>query len=1322
MSDFPSFFRALWASARWPDPEPFPWQTMLAHRAANGNWPSVIRLPTASGKTACLDAAVFGLAATALCDSQQRVPRRIWFVVDRRIVVDEAFQRARNIASKLTAASDGPIEEIARALRSLSGTDHPLGVARLRGGTWVSDDWARCPSQPTIICSTVDQVGSALLFRAYGHSDETASIYAGLAAHDSLIILDEAHCAVPFMQTLEAVAQYRDEPWAERPLTTPFRYCIMSATPPDMITEAAIFPMASERVEALDHPLLQKRITARKLASLEKPVKGDEDEFVSAAAKLAEQFEHEGKSRIAVMVNRVASARKIAEELLNKLGNTADVVLLTGRIRPLDRDVLVTKWANLLKAGSDERLQKPVALVTTQCLEVGADFSFDALVTECASLDSLRQRFGRLDRLGDFGESRAAILIRERDTKQSKADGDPIYGRAIYETWLWLNGLEQGQANGTVDFGIAAMDELVDAVRAADREILRRLLAPWQDAPILLPAHLDLLVQTAPRPNPEPDVGLFLHGKGRPAAEVRVIFRADVAGADEDIDLLSLIPPTNAEALAVPLHRLKAWLLQGGAEDTDGDVEGLGADDDVNPQNRAVDKFLIWRGRERSEVTDDLGRVRPNDVIVLRLSKEGISELGQVIDSPEGLGPDFLDLAEHAFCQARRKAVLRIHRDVLGPLRDYSSVGELFSLVDSDPDRDEVQSALQSLLDEDEERRLGPESATLPEWLRRIVMSLQADARMRVEEHPHGGLILIGKTDCHSPDADSEAETFADAEDLTSESSEAVSLREHTAAVAGVASEFAAQCIDHAFHDSVQAAAQAHDLGKLDWRFQLLLHGGDWADISNGEPLAKSAEVPKRNRKRREIEEDARLPKGFRHEFLSMQLAEHFGLTPVDDASRELTLHLVASHHGFARPFAPVVLDKLVAEGRAGDLCLSGIGVQAVLTEEERRITTQADRLDSGVSDRFWRLTRRYGWWGLAYLEGIFRLSDWEASRKRPPQEKPTSPTLKKRNVVPITASCLCLDALDGANPLGFLAALGVLRLLTRLLPECNPSLSWEQRLGAWRPLLWTDQPMDKAQVCEILCGHGLDIGAMFADDLLTATISVSPKNKKGEASWRDKLKFPISDFRAFCRAAVDSRSPSNEFAATWAGETAPTVEAGIGIALRTRFDFTAGQQTFIGMLRELKTSCTPTDLHFSLFTGWRYLPTAISMRWDTQDEKRQYALQSSDPTKSNNPPIADRGANFLAVEALPLFPVVPNRGAEQGGFEGKGDGRSWTWPIWTHPIRLDTVRSLLAVPLADSDAWPSANRQWIGIAAVFQSRIVMPSGRYRCFTPPRNV
>jgi CRISPR-associated endonuclease/helicase Cas3 len=111
---FSTFFHAFWGYG------PFPWQRMLAEQLAEGEWPKALELPTAAGKTACIDIAIYALAAQADKPVWERTaPRRVWFVVDRRIVVDEAFERAREIAEKLREAKDGPLKDMADRLREI---------------------------------------------------------------------------------------------------------------------------------------------------------------------------------------------------------------------------------------------------------------------------------------------------------------------------------------------------------------------------------------------------------------------------------------------------------------------------------------------------------------------------------------------------------------------------------------------------------------------------------------------------------------------------------------------------------------------------------------------------------------------------------------------------------------------------------------------------------------------------------------------------------------------------------------------------------------------------------------------------------------------------------------------------------------------------------------------------------------------------------------------------------------------------------------------------------------------------------------------------
>ena len=1024
-TDFADFFAELWGG----DAAPFAWQSALAERvldaslgadraavgdASRGDddprpWPDAIALPTGAGKTACMDIAVFALAAQAHAEPSGggrgvTVPRRIFFVVDRRIIVDEAHERARRLAERLNGAEGGILKTVADRLRCLSagGTtdatgERPLAVHSLRGGMYRSEAWGRNPLQPTIVASTVDQIGSRLLFRAYGRSAGTWPLYAGLIANDSLILLDEAHCAQPFLQTLHAVRKYRR--WAEAPLGRCFHAVVMSATPPPGVDD--VFRDDSGQGRDPHHPLGRRQL-AGKPASLEKvtPVAATNAsrELPKALADAAHGLVSEERRAIVVFANRVATAR----ETKRLLAPDAETILLTGRMRPVDRDAVVERLrrSGLHSDGSANRmLEHPIIVVATQTLEVGADLDFDGLVTECASLDALRQRFGRLNRMGRHIESRATIVIRADQAKANRGDEDDlVYGKALASTWRWLH--KQKEGNGEVDFGIAAMEKRLET--QGDR--LAELNAPAAAAPVMLPAHVDCWAQTAPEPRPTPDVAPFLRGPQKGVPDVRVCWRADLdlsSGEGEDAALasLALCPPSSGETLPVPIGAFKRWLAVGGdAEDRSADVPHADEDGKVGEKAAAATverdarpvadhRVIRWRGRQTDDkdITSTPNDIRPGDVIVIPTGHPGPwNQLGD-LGLDENANPNLLDVGDRSHRLARAKPILRLHKALVSTWPDAlpakvaasALLEDLGSRHEEDPDG--VADALRDLLDALATSEAPPDWDWLTQAAGELAREFSTAGGLRREYQVIGGgcLVLAGRRRIEQLAC--EADAFGDEDDASASGTShrdggPVPLRSHLPGVEAFARRHAVGCgLPHELAEAVARAGLLHDLGKADPRFQSMLRGGSPWFV--GTPLAKSAQMPKTRAARRRARESAGYPEGGRHELLSLRLAESApALVPQGDDLRDLVLHLIASHHGHCRPFAPVVLDDEVPQVTF-ELDHNGTSHRVVWGGR-----TGLERLDSGIAARYWRLTRRYGWWGLAWLEALLRLADWRRS------------------------------------------------------------------------------------------------------------------------------------------------------------------------------------------------------------------------------------------------------------------------------------------------------------------------------------------------------
>ena len=962
---------------------PFPWQTRLLEEVLGHGWPDLLDLPTGVGKTSALLVALFALAL-----KPEQSPRRMVLVVDRRIIVDQVNKFETKIVAALDSSEDAPVcRRVAERLQGLcSATKRPLRSVLLRGGIPRDDTWISSPNQPMLIASTVDQVGSRLLFRGYGVSDSMRPVHAGLLGRDTIFFLDEVQLATAFEQTLVSLRD-AGQRWPEhhgigRPLTL----VRMSATPRDAEAssecgqqdERAKRSLRRFELKAADRndPVLSERLDASRPATLElvatKTARtegardGNRKKIAEAASRRALEAAEAGATRIGVILNRVDTARRTAKLLTDAKqveAKQGEVLLLTGRMRQLDRVGLQKRLMAVAGSSPEPRSSDtPSFVVATSTIEAGADVDFEVLVTEVASLDALRQRFGRLNRLGRTEDARAWILG-ARDQMGKDAE-DPIYGTALKATWAYLNELLAARSGDTVEFCLSAFPNL------EPKDWLRLVPEP-KVAPLLFPNYLDMWSETRPQPHPSPDPTLWLHGKDAdPDRDVSVVFRGDVISppvekeerervSEQMHHVLEFLPPVVAEAVEVP-HRefVGQWLCEGERvwRWTADDLEPVGAaqirpgDTLVVPAQRGGLRLDNWDPKAEQPVTDiaELATREARGLLKLRLDPATLPAAlvrGDLPRPPNTDDPEEYE-ASQELCVEWLRASLRDPGPA--PRDDGGSDGEDGGSA-SPVLPDEWRSHLEELLKAQDAKHTKLDFSESygyadgkPVWWLSV-------------RQVKGTLKALDAT------TEDEVSAFSGVE---------VELVDHLNQVEAWVGRFAQHAgLSPALTGDLALAGKLHDIGKADLRFQAYLHGGDPIRAAGGTLLGKSGRRPSA-RDRKQARKRSGWQSGMRHELVSLALLEATPQLAAQAHDLDLVRHLVASHHGWCRPWPPAKED---AAPRRVTLELDGVLAEASTAALDGQFFADC-------AARFRRLCRRYGWHGLAYLEALLRLADHRAS------------------------------------------------------------------------------------------------------------------------------------------------------------------------------------------------------------------------------------------------------------------------------------------------------------------------------------------------------
>lgn len=880
---------------------PFQWQWRLFDGFVRGEIPGAVDLPTGLGKTSVMGIWLLARAFNA------ELPRRLVYVVDRRVVVDQATNVAQQLRDNLLNNSD--CADISERLGL--GENIELPISTLRGQMADNRLWLEDPTRPAIIIGTVDMIGSRLLFSGYRTGRWMRPLHAALLGVDSLIVLDEAHLVPAFNRALSFAVGQRLLVCPPTPLP-PLKLLPLSATAQTM-DDDNVFRL---RKEDFNDETVAKRLQAVKRLSFEEL----DDDKAKLPDVLAEKaFMYDGEARtVSVFCNSRKDAQAAAEALRKKLGKGrgGDIRSLTGARRGHERDALSVDGTFMAFQGHFPEDGRTRYLVCTAAGEVGADLDAHQSVMDLVSLERMIQRIGRVNRRGDAQGGSTIIVLVAGDRMKKTETG----GLDLYFVWDILENLP-AFPDGNHDASPEALEKLL---RRLPPECGRFSFTPAPPTPAFDKAHLEAWAMTSLDDHPgRPEVAPFLRGIEDEAPQTTLVWRNDVA----------------------VLARLEQGMILQAMEAAPPRPPEILEQDAVSAVQSVVTRLM----RLMARVKDGGADFPPLPLIALRGNR--IEDVVLIKKNSVTVGRRSFQIGQEKILKA---VLIRLFANsmVLLPL-EFGGLDNdgLFTGKIDDP-------AFEPPMDDFSRLRLKVDMNTgVPEilgsnWPKNIDQGADWATRLRRK-----GWRCTFSTPLPL------AAGFADGNPTHRIEYWAPPRAGRMEGETGTAPR-AQTLFDHLEWTRNEILRMSRKLNLPEWLENLLVMAAKYHDAGKSRDVWQHA-----MKAEREPPDLARpLAKtsnrgcghlgGYRHEFGSLLDAqEDAGVKGLADDHRDLLLHLIAAHHGRARPAIPAIDPDVILPS-----ALDGETLNAAF--------------------RFARLQRQWGIWGLAWLEALVRCADATASRK----------------------------------------------------------------------------------------------------------------------------------------------------------------------------------------------------------------------------------------------------------------------------------------------------------------------------------------------------